>query len=58
MQQLARQSSIAAIVMMGSQFEPLEDAEKVAKKLRLNLIGAIEKPFWLDDLQGILPRAQ
>ena len=55
LRQLSRQEAKAAIVMMGSQYEPLEDAEKFAKKLRLNLIGAIEKPFHLDDLQDILP---
>ena len=57
-QQLARQQAKAAIVMMGSQFERLEEAEKVAKKLRLNLIGAIEKPFRVDDLRDVLPGAR
>jgi len=56
-QQLARQNAKAAIVMMGGQFKHLEEAEKKAKKLRLNLIGAIEKPFRLDDLRDILPGA-
>lgn len=54
-EQLARQNAKAAFVMMGSQFERLEAAEKVAKNLRLNLIGAIEKPFRIDDLRDILP---
>ncbi len=57
LQQLARQEAKAAIVMMGSQFVRLEEAEKVAKKLNLNLIGAIEKPFRLDDLRDVLPGA-
>ena len=57
-QQLARQQAKAAIVMMGSQFERLEEAEKVAKKLRLYLIGAIEKPFRVDDLRDVLPAAR
>lgn len=56
--QLARQQTKAAIVMMGSQFERLEEAEKVAKKLRWNLIGAIEKPFRLDDLRDVLTGAR
>lgn len=57
LQQLARQKAKTAIVMMGSQFQHLERAEKVAKKLNLNMIGAIEKPFRLDDLRDILPGA-
>lgn len=55
LKQLARQNAKAAIVMMGSQIKPLEDAEKVAKKLSLNLIGAMQKPFRMDDLRDILP---
>ena len=57
LRQLARQDAKAAIVMMGRQFEPLEEAEKFAKKLKINLLGAIEKPFRLDDLMDILPGA-
>ena len=57
-QQLSRQQAKAAIVMMGTQFERLEEAEKVAKKLRLNLIGAIEKPFRVDDLRDVLTGAR
>lgn len=55
LEQLARQEAKAAIVMMSTQFEPLVEAEKFAKKMKLNLIGAIEKPFRLDDLRDILP---
>jgi DNA-binding NtrC family response regulator len=52
---LASMETKASIVMMGKQFEPLQEAEKVAKALRLNLIGAMEKPFRLDDLKDVLP---
>lgn len=55
LQELARQEAKAAIVMMGKQLEPLVEAEKFAKKMKLNLIGAMEKPFRLDDLRDILP---
>ncbi len=57
LQQLARQNAKAAIVMMGKQYEPLEEAEKFARRMNLNLIGAMEKPFRLDDLRDILPAA-
>lgn len=57
LKQLARQNAKAAIVMMGSQVGALEEAEKFARKMNLNLIGAIEKPFRLDDLRDILPAA-
>ena len=57
LQQLARQEAKAAIVIMGRQFEPLVEAEKFAKKIKLNLIGAMEKPFQLDDLRDMLPGA-
>lgn len=56
-EQLARQNAKAAIVMMGSKVRPLEEAEKFARKMNLNLIGAMEKPFHLDDLRDILPAA-
>ncbi len=56
-EQLARQNAKVAIVMMGSKVRPLEEAEKFARKMNLNLIGAMEKPFRLDDLRDILPAA-
>jgi len=55
LEQLARQQTKSSIVMMSRDFEPLVDAEKLAKKLKLNLIGAIERPFRIDDLRDVLP---
>jgi hypothetical protein len=40
-----------------SRFVPwatLDEAEKLARKLELNLIGALEKPFLLEDVKDVL----
>ena len=52
--QLAEQQATCAIVLMSGNLEHLEGAEKYAESLDLNLIGALEKPFRLDDVKDVL----
>lgn len=52
--QLAQQQATCAIVLMSGNLERLEGAEKYAERLDLNLIGALEKPFRLDDIKDVL----
>ena len=54
LEQLARQGTKANIVAMSGNPQSLDRAESLAKKLDLNLVGVLEKPFRLDDLKFIL----
>ena len=54
LEQLARQNVKSGIVLMSGQGERLDEAEKLAKKLGLYLIGALEKPFRLADVKLVL----
>ena len=51
---LAGQNTRCSIVIMSGQGERLDEAEKLAKELDLQLIGALEKPFRLADVVDIL----
>lgn len=53
LEQLAHQKS--PIILMSRHFEKVEAAEKLARKLKLNLIASLEKPFSLEDLRDVLP---
>jgi DNA-binding NtrC family response regulator len=57
LEQLARQQAKCAIVLMSGSGDRLEDAEKYAESLELNLVGALEKPFRLEDIRDVLPGA-
>ena len=57
LEQLARQQAKCAIVLMSGSVELLEEAEKYAESLELNLVGALEKPFRLEDIRDVLPGA-
>jgi DNA-binding NtrC family response regulator len=52
--QLALQKATCPIVLMSGHLERLDEAEKYAESLDLNLIGALEKPFRLDDVKDVL----
>jgi CheY-like chemotaxis protein len=54
LEQLARQKAKSWIVLMSGDKERLDAAEKLAEQLELNLIGALEKPFKLADIQVAL----
>jgi CheY-like chemotaxis protein len=54
LERLARQNTKCSIVIMSGQGERLDEAEKLAKKLNLELIGVLEKPFRLADVKGVL----
>ena len=54
MDQLAHQGRKCAIALMSGNSEQLEQAEKYAALLNLNLIGALDKPFRLADVEGVL----
>lgn len=54
LEQLARQGTKSPIVAMSGNSQSLDQAEKLAQKLDLNLVGVLEKPFRLDDLKLIL----
>src|SRR3989337_3991096 len=56
--QLAQQKATCAIVLMSGHLERLDGAEQYAESLDLNLIGALEKPFRLDDIKDVLAEAQ
>ena len=56
-EQLARQKSKCAIVLMSGDFERLNEAESYVVSLDLNLITALEKPFKLQDIKFILQSA-
>jgi two-component system, OmpR family, response regulator ArlR len=54
LQKLAQQKAKSSIVLMSGHLERLDEAEKLARKLDLNLIGALEKPFRLEDVKDVL----
>lgn len=54
LQQLARQNVKCSIVLMSGQGERLDQAENLTKKLDLQLVGALEKPFRLPDVKLVL----
>ena len=54
LEKLARQKAKSSIVLMSGHLERLDEAEKLARKLDLNLVGALEKPFRLEDVKDVL----
>jgi DNA-binding NtrC family response regulator len=54
LEQLARQGTKSYVVTMSGSPQSLDQVERLARKLELNLIGVLEKPFRLDDLKYIL----
>ena len=52
--QLANRGRKCAIALMSGNPEQLDQAEKYAELLNLNLIGALDKPFRLADVEGVL----
>lgn len=57
LEQLARQNVKSAIVLISSNDRFLHEAEKVVKKLDLQLLGVLYKPFQLPDVQSVLEAA-
>lgn len=54
LEKLARQKARSSVVLMSGHSERLDEAEKLARKLDLNLVGALEKPFRLEDVKDVL----
>ena len=54
LEKLARQNVKCSIVLMSGQGERLDQAEKLTKKLDLELVGVLEKPFRLVDVELVL----
>ncbi len=54
LEKLARQNVKCSIVLMSGQGERLDQAEKLTKKLDLQLVGVLEKPFRLGDVELVL----
>jgi len=54
LEQLARQGTKSYIIAMSGNSQRLDQAEKLARELDLNLYGVLEKPFRLVDLKHIL----
>ena len=54
LEKLAQQKAKSPIVLMSGHLERLDEAEKLARKLELNLIGALEKPFRFEDVKDVL----
>jgi CheY-like chemotaxis protein len=52
--QLARQGTKALIIAMSGNPQSLDQAENLARKLELNIVGVLEKPFRVADLEFIL----
>lgn len=57
LEQLARQNVKSAIVVMSSNDWRLNEAERLVKKLDLDLLGVLHKPFQLPDIQSVLAAA-
>jgi len=57
LQQFARQNVKSAIVLMSSNHRGLQEAEEVVKKLDLELLGVLHKPFQLPDVRSLLEAA-
>ena len=56
LEQIARQKAKCWIVLMSGDWGSLDEAEKLANQLELNLIGALAKPFRLADIKEVLSR--
>jgi CheY-like chemotaxis protein len=54
LEQLARQNVKSAIVLISSNDQFLYRGEQVTKKLDLQLLGVLHKPFQLPDVQSVL----
>ena len=54
LEKLAQQKTRSSIVLMSGHLERLDEAEKLARKLDLNLVGALEKPFRIEDVRDVL----
>lgn len=54
MAQLAFQETKSPIIVMSGDATQLDDGEKLARNLGLNLVGVLEKPFRLNDVKFIL----
>jgi DNA-binding NtrC family response regulator len=54
LEKLAQQKAKSSIVLMSGHLERLDEAEKLARKLELNLVGSLEKPFRLEDVKDVL----
>ena len=57
LEQLARQNVKSAIVLVSSNDKYLLEAEQVMKKLNLELLGVLHKPFQLPDVKSVLEAA-
>ena len=56
-EQLARQNVKSAIVLMSSNDRFLHEAENIVKKMDLDLLGVLHKPFQLPDVRALLEAA-
>jgi DNA-binding NtrC family response regulator len=54
LEKLAQQKAKSSVVLMSGHLERLDEAEKLARKLELNLVGSLEKPFRLEDVKDVL----
>ena len=54
LEQLERQGTKSPIIAMSGDPLSLDDAESLARKLELNIVGVLEKPFRVADLEFIL----
>ena len=57
LEQFGRQNVKSAIVLVSSNDKSLHEAEQVIKKLDLDLLGVLHKPFQLPDVQLLLEAA-
>jgi len=57
LEQFGRQNVKSAIVLVSSNDRCLLEAEKVVKKLDLELLGVLHKPFQFPDVQSVLEGA-
>ena len=57
LEQLGRQNVKSAIVLMSGSDRHLHEAEQLVKKLDLELLGVLHKPFQLPDVQSVLESA-
>lgn len=54
LEKLAQQKAKSSVVLMSGNLERLEEAEKLARKLELNLVGSLAKPFRVEDVKDVL----
>jgi CheY-like chemotaxis protein len=54
LEQLERQGTKSPIIAMSGNPLSLDQAESLARKLELNIVGVLEKPFRVADLKFIL----